>query len=447
MDAHLIDSRVFGHQWATAESRAIFGEAARVARWLDVVIALAEAQAESGIIPSTSAEDISRLRGASLSIDDIAARTRETSHSTLGMIQVLREQLPAAAAEHVYYGATVQDITDTSQALELRAVGALIWRDLWRLEFDLLQLAVRHRTTPMAGRTHGQPGAPISFGFKVASWADELGRHLMRLREGRERWLVAQLGGAVGTLAFFGNRALELRAAFCRRLNLGEPDISWLSCRDRLAEFSHVVATSVTTLARIANEVYALQRGEIGELAERTRASTVGSITMPHKRNPESSEQIVTLARLTRAQAGILTDTMMQEHERDARGWKAEWAALPELCHYALAAMAMARDLVSGLEVDESAMALNLGPGSSSEHVLSALSARLGKHRAQGLLQEAYRRARDERLPIADLLAGVANEVELAELSQVNMGASSLMVDRVAEAARRRRASESENWP
>jgi adenylosuccinate lyase len=446
MDAHLIDSEIFGHQWATAESRSIFAEKARVARWLEIVIALAQAQAECGIIPANSAERISHLRHVELPVDEIAARTRETSHSTLGMIQVLRGMLPGESAEHVYYGTTVQDITDTSQVLELRAVGALLWRDLWSAEESLLQMADRHRLTPMAGRTHGQPGAPISFGFKVASWADEIGRHLQRLREGRDRWLVGQLGGAVGTLGFFGDSALDMRAAFCRRLSLGEPDISWLSSRDRLAEFSHLVAMCVSSLARIANEVYALQRREIGELAERSRPSTVGSITMPHKRNPEVSEQIVTLARLVRAQASVLADTMVHEHERDGRNWKTEWVAFPEICHLALAATAMGRELVSGLEVNPAAMSRNLDAGSSSEHLLSAMSARLGKHRAQGLLQDAYRKAREEQQSLSAVLQGVATDAELAELPHADLGAAGAMVGRVVQTALRRRASETKQW-
>lgn len=442
----MIDSRIFGHQWATSESCAIFAEPARVARWLEVIIGLAEAQAECGLIPRRAADDIASLRGARLSIDDIADRTRATSHSTLGMIQTLRELLPEVSVQYVYYGATVQDVTDTSQVLELRAVGSLLWRDLRGLENSLLELAVRHRSTPMAGRTHGQLGSPISFGFKVASWVDEIGRHLQRMQEGRKRWLVGQLGGAVGTLGFFGERALDLRAAFCRRLSLGEPAISWLSARDRIAEFANVVAMSTASLARIANEVYVLQRREIAELSERSRSSTVGSITMPHKRNPETSEQIVTLARLIRAQAAVLTDTMVHEHERDGRNWKAEWAVFPELCHFALAATSMAGELLSGLEIDTAAMERNLAVVSASEHLLSVMSARLGKHRAQELLQKAYCQAREQNRPLEDLLDGVATASELAELSCRDLGASGLMVDRVVESARRRRSSEPEHW-
>lgn len=446
MDAHMIDSRIFGHQWATSESRAIFAEEARVARWLEVIIALAEAQAECGLIPRQAADDIAGLRHTKLSIEAIAERTRTTAHSTLGMIQTLRELLPSNSAQYVYYGATVQDVTDTAQVLELRAVGSLLWRDLRRLEDGLLALAIRHRSTPMAGRTHGQLGSPISFGFKVASWADEIGRHLQRMKDGRQRWLVGQLGGAVGTLAFFGDRALDLRAVFCRRLSLGEPDISWLSARDRITEFANVVAMGTASLARIANEVYVLQRREIGELSERSRSSSVGSITMPHKRNPETSEQIVTLARLVRAQAGVLTDSMVHEHERDGRNWKAEWAAFPELCHFALAAVSMAGELLSGLEVDPAAMQRNLASASASEHLLSVITPRLGKHRAQELLQQAYHDAREQGRSLEALLDGVVTSSELAELSCTDLGAAALMVDRVVASARRRRLSESEHW-
>ncbi len=446
MDAHMIDSRIFGHQWSTEEGRQLFSESSRVARWLDIVIALAEAQADCGLIPQESAVEIARLRGRELPIADIAERTVKTSHSTLGMIQVLREMLPPSCAEDVYYGATVQDISDTAQVLELRAVGALVWRDLWQLESDLLLLADKFRHTPMSGRTHGQPGSPITFGFKAASWADEIGRHLQRLQDGRKRWLVGQLGGAVGTLSFFDASAMKLRSTFCERLNLLEPDISWINARDRLAEFANFAAMAVSSLARIANEVYALQRQEIGELSERTQPTTVGSITMPHKRNPECSEQVVALARLIRANAAVLTETMVQEHERDARVWKVEWASFPELCQLTLAATAMARELIAGLEVNADAMERNLGCGSATEYLLSEMSARLGKHNAQALLQEAFRRRRDEDRQISDILDGVATAEELEKLSDINIGASGPMIDRVLETAGTRRSWESQSW-
>jgi len=442
----MINSRIFAHQWTTSESREIFSESARVARWLDVIIRLAQAQAECGIIPAGAANEIAKLSEVDLPIDEIALRTRQTSHSTLGMIQVLRELLSEQSAEYVYFGTTVQDITDNSQILELREVGMLLWRDLWLIENDLLEMSAKHRTTYMAGRTHGQPGSPITFGFKAATWDDEIGRHLQRLREGCGRFIVGQFGGAVGTAGFFADRAADLKTAFCRKLNLAEPGISWLSARDRQAEFGHLLAMCSLSLARIANEVYNLQRREIGELAERAQATTVGSITMPHKRNPESSEQIVALARLASAQAAVLTETMLHEHERDGRSWKAEWAVFPEICHYTLAASGMARELISGLEINAEAMTRNLGGNASSEYLLSLMTTRLGKHNAQALLQDAYRRSKQEQRPIESVLEGELTEQELDGLSKIEIGAAENMIDRVVETARQRRTTETENW-
>lgn len=448
MDSHLIDSEIFGHQWSTPESHAIFSESARVARWLDVVVAIAESQAEVGIIPEEAARTIAALRESPLDIAEIAAGTRETSHSTLGMIHVLQRLLPVEAAEYVYYGTTVQDVSDTSQVLELEEVASLLWSDLWVIEAALLDLAETHRNTPMVGRTHGQPGAPITFGFKAATWADETGRNLERLRQGRDRWRVGQLGGAVGVLAFFGPQALPFRAAYCRRLGLGEPAISWLSTRDRLAEFAQVLASITTALARIANEVYVLARAEVGELHEPVAPTTVGSISMPHKRNPEVSEQVITLARLVRSLAGVLTDTMVGEHERDGRSWKTEWVVLPELCHYALSATRMMHSLVTALEVDESRMRANLDASgsASSERLLSAMSERVGKHRAQATLQDAYKESLHSRRPLATVLEGCATADELAELEGVDTGAAAEMADEVVSRARRRRNEEVGSW-
>ena len=239
MGARLTDSAEYAHLWGTEEVRAIFDQDARRQTWIDILVALADAQAELGIIPRSSATTIAdQARADRLDLDLLAAETRRTSHSTLGFIAALKAILPAEAAEHVYYGVTVQDVTDTWTVLASRRVMAVVWRDLRVLAGLLVDLARTHRTTVMVGRTHAQPGAPVTFGWKAASWADEIGRHLERVDEGRHRWLVGQLGGAVGTLGFFGDRGPSLRAAFCARLGLADPGISWLTSRDRLVEQS-----------------------------------------------------------------------------------------------------------------------------------------------------------------------------------------------------------------
>ena len=239
----------------------------------------------------------------------------------------------------------------------------------------------------MAGRTHGQPGAPVTFGWKAAGLADEVRRHLDRLREGETRWCVGQLGGGVGTLAAHGCVGLEVRARFCAELGLADPGISWLTARDRIAEVAGVLAMVAATTARLGNEVYELQRPEIGELRESPSPGVVGSITMPHKVNPERSEHLDTLARLVRASAGVLLEGMTGVHERDGRAWKAEWVALPEVCLLTGRATSLAVELVEGLQVDAARMRANLDERTGSEQALGLLTARLGKHAAQQALQ------------------------------------------------------------
>ena len=448
MDAHLIDSAVYGHGWSTPESHALFSEQARLSRWVDVLKALAAAQADLGIIPAASAIAIDGLDAASLDVDALGVDTRRTSHSALGLVRELQARLPEHAREHVYYGATVQDVSDTAAALEMRDVGAVVWRDLRAVEGLLLELAARHRDTPMLGRTHGQPGAPVTFGFKAASWADETGRHLQRWRQSRSRLVVGQLAGAVGVLGFYGDLGPELRRRFCKRLGLGELAVSWISARDRIAEFANNSALVAATMARIANEVYNLQRREIGELSEAASEATVGSFTMPHKRNPERSEQMVTLAKLVRSAAGVLTETMVGDHERDGRTWKTEWVLLPELSHYLLAQLSLARGLVTGLEVNADRMAANLAEMGDfgSQELLSRMSARLGKHRANDELQKAYRLARSSGRALREVLEGVATPAELDGLDQPATGSAAEMVDAVVAVAADRRANESEEW-
>jgi adenylosuccinate lyase len=391
----LTEASAFAHLWTTPALTELFDEPRRLQRWLDILAALASAQADLGLIPGPAAAQIAGLRADALDLDLIAEQTRRTGHSTLGLIAGLQAVLEEEGREYVYYGATVQDLTDTWFGTVMRDVAAIVRADLVRLRAGLLRLTRTHRATPMLGRTHGQPGAPITFGLKTATWADEVGRHLRRLDEATPRWAVGQLAGAVGALGFFGSSGVQLRQAFCARLGLADPGVSWTATRDRVGEFGSVLALVSTTLARIGNEVVELQRPEIGEVAEPAPEGVVGSITMPHKRNPELSEHLDTLARLVRANAAVLVEGMAGMHERDGRAWKAEWVALPEVALCAAAAAALAVRLVDGLQVDPERMRANLdgaGRGWASEQALVALSARLGKHRAQAVLHDELRR-------------------------------------------------------
>ncbi len=447
MSIHLADSVVYGHLWATDEARSVLGEEARFRAWLDILATLAEAQAEVGLVPEQAARLIrTHASEAELDLERIAVETRACGHSTLGLIRVLWATLPEAAREWVYYGATVQDLTDTWTSTVMRSVGGLLDRDLARLESAALALAEAHRSTPMMGRTHAQPALPIPFGFKAAVWAAEFGRHRMRLEAGRSRWEVVQLGGALGTMEFWGDRALPLLDAFARRMQLKVPSIPWITSRDGPAEFVHLLAMAATTIAKIGNEIMELQRLELGELREPFIEGTVGSITMPQKRNPELSEHLDTLARLVRGDAAVVTEAMAPLHERDGRSWKAEWIAVPQACAMTLAATRYASVLLEGLEVDSSRMMANIEARQGfvfAEPVMRFLADRVGKHTAHDIVYEAAMRAVEEGLSFADAILGDArvstylDRERIEELSDIEdvMGAGPLFVDRVVRAA------------
>ncbi len=446
MSIHLGDSTVYRHLWATEEGRQILGERARFSSWLQILAYLAEAQAEVGLVPEDAASTIrAHLDVMEVDLDRVAAGTRATGHSTLGLIRYLREELPPEVREWVYYGATVQDVSDTWSALVMKRVGDLLERDLARLEQATRRLAADHRTTPMLGRTHAQPGLPIPFGFKAAVWADELSRHRQRLREGRKRWEVVQLGGALGTMEFWGQEAGPLLEAFARRVGLGTPTISWITSRDRPAEFVLLLAMAATTLAKIGNEIMELQRLELGEVREPFIPGTVGSITMPQKRNPEFSEHLDTLARLVRADAAVMTEAMIQLHERDGRSWKAEWVAMPQACAMTLAATGFATVLLEGLVVDRERMRENIDARRGfvfAEPVMRALADQIGKHTAHDIVYEASMKGVESGMGFVDALLADErvtrhldrDEIEnLFDLEKV-LGAAPDLVDRVLEA-------------
>jgi adenylosuccinate lyase len=452
MTGRITDSLLYQHLWGTGEARAVLGEEGRLQGWLDVIAALARVQAEAGLIPAQAAREITEHAQAGLiDLGYAAEQTRQSSHSMLGLIRALQAILPEDARDYVYAGATVQDITDTGTALALRRIGGLVWRDLRRIEARLLALAAEHRDTAMPGRTHGQPGSPVTFGWKAASWADELRRHLDRLREGAPRWLAGQLGGGTGSLVFYGDDGLKIRARFCAALGLADPGISWLTARDRGAEFAQLLALICGTLARIGGEVYELQRPEIGELREAAKDGTVGSITMPHKQNPEASEHLDTLARLARSSAAVMSEAVVQQHERDGRGWKAEWVAWPETCLLTAAALQIAIGLTEGLVVDAEAMRRNLarhGGYQVSERALALLTPRLGARVAQDRLQRALADGRAAGRTSAEALDGLFTPAEASYLTaEPDTGSCQQMTDLITERAKLARAAEPQEWP
>jgi adenylosuccinate lyase len=345
----------------------------------------------------------------------------------------------------VYWGATVQDVTDTWTGLVARRMLELVDRDLGAAERTLRVLAERHRSDIMLGRTHGQPGLPMTFGFKAAGWAAELRRHAERVAQARPRIVVGQLAGAVGTLSSWGSDGPELQRRFLERLGLGVPDTSWLTARDRVAELVTLLALVTGTLAKIGNEVYNLQRPELGELSEASPEGAVGSITMPQKHNPELSEQLVTLSRVVRAAVAPALEGLVGEHERDGAAWKTEWAFVPSACTAAGAALAAGVRLLEGLQVNTERMRENVEAQRGyvlAESVMTGLIQHVGKPRAHELVHAAALRGsrgglslREALLAEPDVTAHLgADEIDALLAPERALGAVDALIDRVLEA-------------
>lgn len=405
-------SAIYGGAWSTPEIRTLFDDIPRTRKWIELLAILAEVQAEHGVIPSDAAQDI-KTTCASLCVDDdFLAECRDgyqaTAHSTAGLIAAVARRCASSGSEWFYFGATVQDVADTWLVLALRAARRLLSDDLERAMTACEALCRRHRHTIMPGRTHGQQGLPITFGFKVAGWLAELRRHRMRFDEAAARTDVGQLCGGVGSLSALGTDALALQQRFLERVGLAVPDMSWTASRDRYAEWGQLLALVSATADRIGHEIYNLQRDEIGELREAALAKGVGSITMPHKRNPETAEHLGTLARVVRANSSLLLESLVHDHERDGRSWKVEWNAIPELTMAAGKALSLLAALLETVEVDAERMRVNLaanGGFALSEGVMVALARRIGKPEAHRLVMSLSAVARAEGCSFPDVVA------------------------------------------
>ncbi|MBC2876250.1 MULTISPECIES: class-II fumarase/aspartase family protein [Streptomyces] len=446
---HVVDSLFHGNAYGTPASRRIFCDRCRLQRWLYVEAVLAASQAETGMLPAATAEEIVRACAPGrVDLDALAPEFRRTGHSLVPLLRGVEAVCTGGRGEMVHLGATTQDIQDTAQALEMRDVLDEADREVAAMVARLADLAEEHRDSLMTGRSYGQPAVPITFGLKAAGWLDELLRHAGRLARLREEALVAQLFGGAGTMAGFGPYGGALLDVFARRLGLGVPDVCWHTARDRPAEFGTVLALLAAGLARIANEVHTLSRPEIGELAEGWEHGRVGSSTMPHKRNPERSAQVVVLARLARANAALGIEGMVQEHERDARGLRMEWVALADVSHHTLAALAALNTVLAGLRVDRERMAENarrMGEQLCSETLMLALGRAIGKQSAHALVYEASQHAQDDGGSLRAALARhdvVGRYVDAAALEEHldparYLGASGELTDRTVERARR----------
>jgi adenylosuccinate lyase len=320
------------YRYGRKEMKEIFGEERRLQYLLNVEAALARAHARVGNIPKDAAEEITENANIKkVKVSRVSEIEQETKHDIMSVTKALAEVCNDEAKKYIHLGATSYDIVDTANALQFIDAIRILSTNLKDLRQVLLNLVKKHRHTVMLGRTHGQHTIPITFGLKMAGYAMEVDRHLERLHEVKSRVFIGKLSGAVGTGAALGNNALKVQMEMMKELNLGFEDVATqIVCRDRYNELVCLLANIATSMEKFSTEIRNLQRDEIGEVAEAFDVKKqVGSSTMPHKRNPITSEQISGLARLVRGFVNPTFENAVQWHERDLCNSSSERFIIP----------------------------------------------------------------------------------------------------------------------
>ena len=389
--------------------RALYRQENRWQAWLDVEAALAHAQAELGIIPQDAADAIAAKAQLALMdrarIDEGFART---GHTLVPLVWELGHIVGEPHGGWVHWGATTQNITQTGDLLVLRQAHAIFQRLINEALLAMADLAERGAEMPIAARTHGQHAVPATFGFKVASWIDELLRHAERLQQAAPRMFVAMLGGAAGTYASLGAQGPAVQAGIARHLGMGSMAVPSRAIGDHGAENVMLLGLLAASCGKIAREVYTLMKTEFGEVEEPVPPGTVGSSTMPQKRNPKLCQDIIAAAAEIRAMVPLALEAMQTEHEADRTtslmGDTAESTA-------AIATGDMLTRLVAvmrGLVLHPARMRANLALGNGlimAEAVMLELGLRLGRQHAHDIVYDAAQAAVLENRAFGDLLA------------------------------------------
>jgi 3-carboxy-cis,cis-muconate cycloisomerase len=431
---------------SSAAMRAICDDVAYLQYMLDFEAALARAEAAAGVIPAGAPAPIEQACNArAFDLAALAQAATKSGNLAIPLVKLLTAAVAktdAEAARYVHWGATSQDVIDTAAMLTLRAAIDALLSDIDRAIAGFARQARTHRHTAMVGRTWLQHALPIPFGLKLAEYAAALDRSRTRLQRLRSEALALQFGGAAGTLAALGDNGLRVAEKLAQELDLPLPDAPWHTHRDRFAEAASVLAIIAGTCGKIARDVSLLMQTDVGEAFEPSGEGRGGSSTMPHKRNPVAAASALGAATMAPGLAATMLAAQVQDHERSAGPWHAEWPTLPSLLLVTSGALAAIVDIAEGLEADVIRMRANLDTTRGlimAESVTFALAEKLGKSEAHHLVEAASKKAVAEKKALRDVLAGdpkVTQQLDAKKIADLfepmsYQGVSQTMIDRL----------------
>lgn len=443
-NATAIDSHVYRDVFSTSAMRKVWSDASRIQHYLNVERALALSQGRIGIIPTDAAREIAKHCSVEeMDWDKMKTQMQHIGYPVLPVVEQLTALCEGELGQWCHWGATTQDITDTATVLQVRSSLELVEEDLQAIVDSLRGLAGRHRDTPMVGRSNLQQAIPLTFGFKAAVWLAGFQRQQERLAQMKDRVLMGEFGGAVGTLASLGDKGLAVQKGMMEELGLKQPLIAWHTVRDTIAEVGCFLGITAGLLDKVATDVKVMMATELNEVQEPDGGGGRGaSSTMPQKRNPISCAYITACASVVRQHAAALLNAMNADFERATGTWEIEWLVLPEIFCYTAGALAQAKYMLGGLIVHPDNMMKNLRLTDglvNTEAVMMALGPRMGRGKAHDRLSKVCIAVSEGKGRLVDLLSQdkeiskVMDRKELEKLLEPTnyLGNSGAMVDRV----------------
>lgn len=440
----------------------IWSDKSRIEIYLHFESALARVQSKLNIIPREAADAIAAAcENAEQFIDykELKRQTEVIGYPVLPLVkqlvQYVNDSRPGQnLGEWAHWGATTQDLTDTATSLQIKETLTVTEQLLDTIIKTLQQICEKHKATPMPARSNLQQAVPITVGFKFARLLSTFLRHKQRLSELRSRVLVLQFSGAAGTLATLSPDGTDPIGLECQRhlaaeLNLTQPDMTWHTERDNIAEYGFWFCNLTQTCGKLALDLKLEMQTEVAEMKEGFIPHRGSSSTMPQKRNPIACVYITALAATVRGLSATLCESMLSDHERSTGPWEIEWIVLPQISTQSVACLKHTRDVLRSLEIYPAAMQRNLALSQGlivSEAVMMGLGPKLGRQKAHDLVYELCQRASENNKPLVELLLADP-EVQKSEVTEEELrhwcnpanylGLSVPMTERVLEIASR----------
>ena len=389
-------------RYTRPEMARVWSEQNKADKWLQIEIAVCEAWAKRGVVPT---EALAKIRKAKFDVDKWAEYEREMHHHFNAWLRSVSDSL-GDESRFIHFGLTSYDVEDTALALRLMEATKLLEKGVAELMEAIAVLAKEHKTTAMMGRSHGVHAEPISFGLKLAGWYDEMRRNSHRLIDAKEQISYGKISGPVGSHATVPP---DLEDEVCGDLGLMvEPISTQIVHRDRHAYFIGTLAVIAASLDRFATEIRHLQRTEVLEVEEPFSPGQTGSSSMPHKRNPEKSERISGLARLMRGYSMTSLDNVALWHERDISHSSAERVVLPDACTVLDYMLDLFAYIVRGLQVYPERMQENMeasyGLVFSQRVMLALIDKGMTRQDAYKVVQANAMKSWEARTPYLDFL-------------------------------------------